>query len=110
MPMRRARGRPGPRPRAAPPRAPPPPAQGRGGGRRSRRGALTGALAPAACLMVVAGLRGAAGAAWAGLLVPFPAAATALLVATHAEAGPAAACRVAAAVPRGSLGTLAFLV
>ena len=76
---------------------------------RPKRGALAGALAPAACLMLVTALRGAVGAAWAGLLVPFPAATTALLVATHAEAGPAAACRVAAAVPRGSFGTLAFL-
>ena len=76
---------------------------------RSRWGALPGALAPAACLMAVTALRDSAGAAWAGLLTPFPAATLALLVATHAEAGPAAACRVAAAVPRGSFGTLAFL-
>jgi hypothetical protein len=73
------------------------------------RAALPRALAPAACLMVVTALRDVAGAGWAGLLVPFPAATTTLLVATHTEAGPAAACRMAAAVPRGSLGTLAFL-
>jgi hypothetical protein len=83
--------------------------EARAGG-RSRRLALSRALAPAACLMVVTALRDAAGAGWAGLLVPFPAATTALLVAAHAEAGPAAARRVAAGVPRGSLGTLAFLV
>ncbi|HEY2155968.1 MAG TPA: hypothetical protein VGH33_10085 [Isosphaeraceae bacterium] len=76
---------------------------------RSKRSALPGALAPAACLMLVTALRESVGAAWAGLLTPFPAATLALLVATHAEAGSAAACRVAAAVPRGSFGTLAFL-
>ena len=76
---------------------------------RSKWGALPGALVPAACLMAVTALRDSAGAAWAGLLTPFPAATLALLVATHAEAGSAAACRVAAAVPRGSFGTLAFL-
>jgi hypothetical protein len=82
--------------------------EARAGG-RSRRLALSRALAPAACLMVVTALRDAVGASWAGLLVPFPAATTTLLVATHADAGSDAACRMAAAVPRGSFGTLAFL-
>src|SRR4029077_15643321 len=53
------------------------------------------AVAPVACLGVVTLLRDAAGAGWAGLLTPFPATTLALLMATHAEAGPAAALRMA---------------
>jgi hypothetical protein len=64
---------------------------------------------PAACVLVVRGLRAAAGPGWAGRFLTFPGASLALLVATHVEAGPAAAGRLAAAMPGGGLGTLAFL-
>jgi hypothetical protein len=77
--------------------------------RRPARGRARHLLVPAACLVLVTALRDQAGAARAGLLTPFPGVTLALLVSTYSGAGPRAACRLARAVPRGTLGTLAFL-
>jgi hypothetical protein len=54
-------------------------------------------------------IRAVGGASWAGLFTTFPAMSLAVLVATHLEAGPAAACRMAKAMPPGNLITLMFL-
>jgi hypothetical protein len=50
-----------------------------------------------------------AGPTGTGRLLTFPGMSLAVLVATHAEAGGETACRLAAAMPAGNLGTLGFL-
>jgi hypothetical protein len=90
----------------AAPGAPAPPASAPG---RPSIGRARGLLIPGVCLLVVTAVRDAAGSAWAGLLAPFPGVTLALLVATYTRHGPRAAGRLAVAVPRGCLGTLAFL-
>ncbi|MBX6315371.1 MAG: hypothetical protein IRY99_21045, partial [Isosphaeraceae bacterium] len=79
------------------------------GPRRPCRIRALSTLASAACVLLVQALQDAAGTTWAGWLAPFPGVTLTALVASHAEAGPAAARRMACAVPRGGLGTLAFL-
>jgi hypothetical protein len=64
---------------------------------------------PAAYFGAVRGLRALAGTDFAGLFIPFPGTSLVVLVTTHLEAGPAAACRMAAAMPVGGLSMLAFL-
>jgi hypothetical protein len=76
---------------------------------RPDAGRARGLLIPGACLLMVTAVRDAAGASWAGLLAPFPGVTLALLVSTYTHHGPRAAGRLAVAVPRGCLGTLAFL-
>ena len=66
-------------------------------------------MVPAALLVTVRVVRTVGGASWAGLFTTFPAMSLALLVATHLEAGPAAVCRMARAMPPGNLITLIFL-
>jgi hypothetical protein len=69
----------------------------------------TRAGVPAVCVLVVRALRAVAGSGWAGRFLTFPGGSLTLLVATHVEAGPDAARRLAATMPTGCLGTLAFL-
>jgi hypothetical protein len=73
------------------------------------RHVVLGTMAPAALLVTVRVVRAVGGASWAGLFTTFPAMSLALLVATHLEAGPAAVCRMARAMPPGNLITLIFL-
>jgi hypothetical protein len=54
-------------------------------------------------------IRHVAGSGFAGRFVTFPGGSLAVLVTTHLEAGPGTACRLAAAMPTGGLGMLAFL-
>jgi hypothetical protein len=68
-----------------------------------------GTMVPGALLVTVRIIRAVGGASWAGLFTTFPAMSLAVLVATHREAGPAAACRMARAMPPGNLITLMFL-
>ncbi|MFO0907261.1 MAG: hypothetical protein U0794_02685 [Isosphaeraceae bacterium] len=69
----------------------------------------TRAAVPAIYVVVIRSLRWLAGPGWSGRFVTFPGGSLALLIATHVEAGPASARRLAAAMPSGSFGTLAFL-
>jgi hypothetical protein len=75
---------------------------------RSRTLALRTAV-PVASLAIILALQDTAGPYWAGLLGPFPGLTLTVLVTTHLEAGPAEAGRLAAAVPAGNLGMVAFL-
>jgi hypothetical protein len=68
-----------------------------------------GTMVPGALIVTVRIVRAVGGASWAGLFTTFPAMSLAVLVATHLEAGPAAACRMARAMPPGNLITLMFL-
>ncbi len=64
---------------------------------------------PAALVAAIRAIGAVAGAGWARLFVTFPGMSLAVLVATHREAGPAAACRLSRALPAGNLGMVAFL-
>jgi hypothetical protein len=68
-----------------------------------------GTMVPAILIVTVRTVRALGGASWAGLFTTFPAMSLAVLVATHLEAGPVAACRMARAMPPGNLITLMFL-
>jgi hypothetical protein len=68
-----------------------------------------GTMVPGALIVMVRMVRAVGGAHWAGLFTTFPAMSLAVLVATHLEAGPEAACRMARAMPPGNLITLMFL-
>jgi hypothetical protein len=68
-----------------------------------------GTMVPGALIVTVRIVRGLGGSSWAGLFTTFPAMSLALLVATHLDAGPEAACRMARAMPPGGLITLGFL-
>ena len=68
-----------------------------------------GTMVPGALLVTIRIVRAVGGASWAGLFTTFPAMSLAVLVATHLEAGPAAVCRMAKAMPPGNLITLMFL-
>jgi hypothetical protein len=68
-----------------------------------------GTMVPGALIVTVRIVRAVGGASWAGLFTTFPAMSLAVLVATHLEAGPAAASRMAKAMPPGNLITLLFL-
>jgi hypothetical protein len=68
-----------------------------------------GTLVPAALIMTVRIVRALGGTSWAGLFTTFPAMSLAVLVATHLESGPDAACRMAKAMPPGNLITFMFL-
>jgi hypothetical protein len=62
-----------------------------------------------ALILMVRIARALGGANWAGLFTTFPAMSLAVLVATHLESGPQAACRLAKAMPPGNLITFMFL-
>ncbi len=64
---------------------------------------------PAAYVLSVRALSALAGPGLAGRFITFPGGSLAVLVTTHLEAGPATACRMAAAMPTGGLVMLAFL-
>ena len=64
---------------------------------------------PALYFVAIRALRAVAGSGWSGRFITFPGATLAVLVATHLEAGPRSAGRLAAALPFGNLGMLAFL-
>jgi hypothetical protein len=64
---------------------------------------------PACFVLLIRGLRSAAGSDWAGIFATFPAMSLAVLVTIHLEGGPAAVCRMARSMPRGNLGMIAFL-
>jgi hypothetical protein len=64
---------------------------------------------PVGSFLTVRLLRAVVGTSNAGRFITFPGASLAVLVTTHLEAGPEAACRTAAAMPVGCLGMLAFL-
>jgi len=64
---------------------------------------------PTGSFLFVRAIRSVAGAGCAGRFITFPGASLSVLVTTQLEAGPGAAGRLAAAMPMGSLGTLAFL-
>lgn len=83
----------------------PPGARGAGGGSFVWRTAV-----PLAFFSALQGLRSLAGAGFSGRFITFPGGSLAVLVTTHIEAGPATACRLAAGMPFGGLGMLAFLV
>jgi hypothetical protein len=68
-----------------------------------------GTMVPVVLIVTVRMVRAVGGASWAGLFTTFPAMSLAVLVATHLEAGPVAACRMARAMPPGNLITLVFL-
>jgi hypothetical protein len=68
-----------------------------------------GTMVPVILIVTVRIVRSVGGATWAGLFTTFPAMSLAVLVATHLEAGPAAACRMARAMPPGNLVTLVYL-
>jgi hypothetical protein len=88
------------------------PTAGDAPGRIESPGSRTLALrtaVPVASLAIVLFLQDAAGPYWAGLLGPFPGLTLTVLVTTHREAGPAEAGRLAAALPAGNLGMVAFL-
>ena len=80
----------------------------KGPSRQSR--AVARSAVPAAYFLAVRGLRSAAGPNWAGQFMTFPGASLSVLVNTHWESGPAAAVKMAAAMPWGGLGMLAFLM
>jgi hypothetical protein len=79
-----------------------------GTGRRLPPPAL-GMLVPSALVVLVRSARALGGPGWAGLFTTFPGMSLSLLASTHLEAGPAAACRLARAMPAGNLITVAFL-
>jgi hypothetical protein len=85
---------------------PPPPAGTAGA--RIRLIATRGGV-PTIYVVVIRTLRWLAGPSWSGRFITFPGGSLALLIATHVEAGPATSRRLAAAMPTGSLATLAFL-
>ena len=64
---------------------------------------------PASYFLAVRGMRSLAGPNFAGMFITCPGTSLAVLVTTHLEAGPGAACRMAAAMPMGSLCMLSFL-
>src|SRR5262249_568270 len=68
-----------------------------------------GTMVPVALIVTVRTARAIGGASWAGLFTTFPAMSLAVLVATHLEDGPEAACRMAKAMAPGNLITLVFL-
>jgi hypothetical protein len=75
---------------------------------RGRALALRTAI-PATLVATIRAIGAVAGAGWARLFITFPGMSLAVLVATHLEAGPAAAGRLARAMPAGNLGMVAFL-
>jgi hypothetical protein len=68
-----------------------------------------GTAVPATLVVAVKMVGVVGGVDWAGLFTTFPAMSLAVLVVTHLEAGPAAACRMAKAMPLGNLITIGFL-
>ena len=76
---------------------------------RPGRAVVLRSAVPAGILALVFALRDAAGAGWAGLLGTFPGLSLTSLVVTHIEEGPAAASRMARALPQGNLSMVAFL-
>jgi hypothetical protein len=70
---------------------------------------VTRGAVPAVYITVIRTLRWLAGAGSSGRFITFPGGSLALLIATHVEAGPATAGRLATAMPSGSVATLAFL-
>ena len=66
-------------------------------------------LVPAVYVVVIRLLRVVAGSSGSGRFITFPGTSLAVLILTHLEAGPATACRTAAAMPVGGLGMFAFL-
>jgi hypothetical protein len=68
-----------------------------------------GTAVPATLVVAVRMVGAVGGVDWAGLFTTFPAMSLAVLVVTHLEAGPAAACRMAKAMPLGNLITIGFL-
>jgi hypothetical protein len=70
---------------------------------------VLGTVVPAVLIVAVRFVRAVGGADWAGLFTTFPAMSLAVLVATHLEAGPAAASRMAKAMPPGNLIMIVYL-
>jgi hypothetical protein len=68
-----------------------------------------GTAVPATLVVTIKMVGVVGGVDWAGLFTTFPAMSLAVLVVTHLEAGPAAACRMAKAMPPGNLITIGFL-
>ena len=68
-----------------------------------------GTAVPATLVVAVKMVGVVGGVDWAGLFTTFPGMSLAVLVVTHLEAGPAAACRMAKAMPPGNLVTIGFL-
>ena len=64
---------------------------------------------PTVYAVTIGGLRAVAGSSCVGRFLTFPGTSLAVLVTTHLESGPTSACRLAAAMPAGGLGMLAFL-
>jgi hypothetical protein len=77
--------------------------------RQASRSILLRTIVPAAFLFAIRGIRTYAGPEWAGVFATFPAMSMAVLVTIHLEGGRAAVCRMARSMPRGALGTIAFL-
>lgn len=75
----------------------------------ARRGAASRTLIPALYVLAARLLGALAGPLGTGRLLTFPGMSLAVLASTHAESGAETACRLAVAMPVGSLGTLAFL-
>jgi hypothetical protein len=82
--------------------------QGAGARRRLHDLAL-GTAVPATLVVAIKLLGLVGGAHWAGLFTTFPSMSLAVLVVLHLEAGPAAARRMAKAMPPGNLITIGFL-
>jgi len=84
--------------------------EGRSGFIRSPRwSALVRTTVPAVYVLLV-GLAGeAASPSWSGLVSTFPSMSTVVLAVTHLEEGPAAASRIAKALPLANLSTAVFL-
>ena len=73
------------------------------------RGLALGTAVPATLVVAVKMVGVVGGVDWAGRFATFPGMSLAVLVVTHLEAGPAAACRMAKSMPPGNLITIGFL-